>query len=112
MSRKVEVVLELEWVFLLEEIIWCQKSRALWLKEGDQSTEVFHRMANFDRRANTIEILNIYGVASFEVPIIRDHFVDFFENLLTKQKGWRLKLNSLIFDYIEPHNATWLERPF
>ena len=37
---------------LLEEMSWRQKSREVWLKEGDRNTRFFHRMANAHRRKN------------------------------------------------------------
>jgi len=36
--RKIDMSRELEKTLLFEEIIWRQKSRALWLKEGDKNT--------------------------------------------------------------------------
>ena len=47
---------------ILEEISWRQKSRALWLKEGDSNTKFFHRMANARRRGNFIGSLTVTGV--------------------------------------------------
>jgi hypothetical protein len=33
-----------------EEILWRQRSRALWLKEGDRNTSFFHRKAPGEQR--------------------------------------------------------------
>ncbi|KAG7969632.1 hypothetical protein I3843_07G040700 [Carya illinoinensis] len=79
LSRKIDLVSELERILSLEEISWCQKSRALWVKEGDRSTKFFHSVTNSRRRNNTIEMLKINGRDCTEAPVIRDHMVSFLK---------------------------------
>jgi hypothetical protein len=47
-------------------------SRVLWLKEGDKCTNIFHRVANLNRRNNSIELLSINGSVSSDQRVIRD----------------------------------------
>jgi hypothetical protein len=51
---KCSIIRDLENTVLQVEISWRQKSRVLWLKECDKCTKVFHRVANSNRRFNSI----------------------------------------------------------
>jgi hypothetical protein len=62
--RKIDMTKELEKTLLYEEVKWRQKSRALWLKEGDKNTKKFHRVANSHHRYNHVESLSINGSMS------------------------------------------------
>ncbi len=46
--------LRAEWDGLahLDEISWCQKSQVFWLRERDNNTKFFHKMAKSNRRRN------------------------------------------------------------
>ncbi|XP_070016488.1 uncharacterized protein LOC142182619 [Nicotiana tabacum] len=57
--RKAATLMEIEEQLKNEEIVWRQKSRALWLKEGDRNTKFFHRTANAHKRNNNIDQLMI-----------------------------------------------------
>lgn len=62
--RKCVVSKDLENSILQKEISWRQESRVLWLKEGDKCTKFFHRVANSNRRSNSLKSLSINGSIS------------------------------------------------
>ncbi len=70
--QKERIRAELEQNALLEEISWRQKSRALWLQEGDKNTRFFHCLANSHRRNNSITTLSINGELSSERDAVSD----------------------------------------
>ena len=71
----------LEKATLFEEISWRQKSRVLFLKEGNSNTRFFRRMANSTRRNNCIENLMIDGALSSNQDKITNHIEQFYMNL-------------------------------
>ena len=53
---------EVENLLSLEEISWRQKLRMLCIKEEDNNTKFFHKVANSHRRYNHLSILEVDGV--------------------------------------------------
>ena len=51
-DRRVVVKFDIDLLASLEEISWRQKSKALFIKEGDNNTRFFHKLANSHRRPN------------------------------------------------------------
>jgi hypothetical protein len=111
-GRKEQLIVGLEKVILMDEISWRQKSRALWLKEGDKNSSFFHRIANSNQNANTIGHLSINGIASTDQDEIRNHIAQFYEQLYKEDGHRRPLLDGIQFSSISDEDANWLERPF
>jgi hypothetical protein len=76
---------ELERLVVMDEIAWRQKSRVMWLKEGDKCTKFFHRVANSNRRNNSITSLDVDGVTYEDPNDIVTQQVRFYQNLYREQ---------------------------
>jgi hypothetical protein len=51
------IAMEMNELLYREEMMWLQRSRISWLKEGDQNTNFFHRKAVWRSRKNKIKKL-------------------------------------------------------
>ena len=103
---------EVENLFSLEEISWKQKSRMLWIKEGDNNTKFFHKMANSRRRFNHLSFLEVDGVIYKEESEMAAQVVNFYKNLYQESEEWRPLVEGLEFDQIDGSERGWLERRF
>ncbi|XP_035551700.1 uncharacterized protein LOC118349876 [Juglans regia] len=110
--RKATVVTELERVLFSVERSWRQKSRALWLKEGDRCTKFFHKVVNSHRRNNAIESLHSGTQVLSSPPKLANHIAHYYGTLLIESATLRPKLDALSFEAIDPQNVSVLERPF
>ena len=72
---------QVEHLLSLEEISWRQKSRMLYIKEGDNNTKFFHKMANSHRRFNHLRTLEVDGVVFEEDSEVSNQVVQFYKNL-------------------------------
>jgi hypothetical protein len=110
--RKTNMIRELEKMLLFEEVNWRQKSRALWLKEGDNNTKFFHRVANSHRRYNHVGALRINGAMSSDPVEIKEIIVKYYDKLYTEQSTWRPRVDGLSFSSIDVEERLWLECDF
>lgn len=72
-----------------EEVDWRQRSRALWLKEGDSNTKFFHRTANAHKRYNHIDQIAAEGVTLKDPADIKRDIVSFYQKLYAESEEWR-----------------------
>ena len=102
----------MEHLFSLEEISWRQKSRMLCIKEGNNNTKFFHKMANSHRRYNHLRILEVDKVVFEEESEVTAQVLQFYKNLYKESEGWRPFVEGLEFDFIGDMERVWLERKF
>ncbi|CAL5401981.1 unnamed protein product [Camellia sinensis] len=69
----------------MEEVCFRQKSRCLWLKDGDRNTTLFHRMANGHHRVNQISRLWVDGRELRIDSEIKDGVVGYYQHLFRPQ---------------------------
>ncbi len=111
-GQREDLIVGLVKVILMDEISWRQKSRVLWLKEGDKNSSFFHRIANSNRNTNTISQLIINGTTATNQDEIQDHIAQFYEQLYLEDGHRRPYLDGASFSTISTEEAAWLDRPF
>ena len=95
----------------MEEVSWRQKSREIWLKEGDRNTWFFHKMANSHRR-NSILSININGRRLNKEPEIKECLVGAFQSLLSTSNNWRTPIPNIPINLISEEQVAKLEEMF
>jgi hypothetical protein len=96
----------------MAETSWRQKSRALWLKEGDNNTSFFHHLANSNRRRNYLGRLEVDGCVFEDKEDIKTQVEQFYHSLYQESESWRPEVDGLHFDAIDSNDRDLLERPF
>ena len=74
------------WV-MKEEIFWRQKSRELRLKEGDNNTKFFHRIANAHSKRNWLSKLKVNGCWHSKENNLKNSVVGGFQELYSEEEG-------------------------
>ncbi|RVW67638.1 Transposon TX1 uncharacterized 149 kDa protein [Vitis vinifera] len=97
---------------LLEETSWRQKSREIWLREGDNNTKYFHKMANARARRNFLSKIKVNGVNLSSLAEIKEDVCNAYQTLLSDPGDWRPSINGLNFKELGEGLANSLEVMF
>ncbi|GKV31169.1 hypothetical protein SLEP1_g39893 [Rubroshorea leprosula] len=85
----------------IKERMWQQKSRKLWLKEGDANTKFFHRCVKGRWRSNEVNSIRINGEQHTEVESIKQETAKYFQNLFAEEQWSRPKLDGISFKFVK-----------
>jgi hypothetical protein len=84
-SQEMEITQQLEDRKRQEEILWKQKSRVQWLKEGERNTRFFHRTVIQRRHSNKItHLISEAGETITSHADMENTLIDYFQNLLSE----------------------------
>ena len=84
----------------------------LYVKEGDNDTRFFHRLANSHRNANLIKRIEVDGVLYEDEADVRSQLVFFYQGLYKEIEAWRPTMDRLDFACIEEEERLSLEKEF
>ena len=110
--RHIQLKGDIEHLASLEEISWRQKSCALYVKEGDNNTCFFHRLANSHLNVNQIKRIELDGVLYEDETNVRSQLVLFYQGLYKETKVGRPTMDGLEFACIEEDERLSLEKEF
>lgn len=82
------------------------------MKEGDQNTRFFHRVANSHHKNNSIQNLRVNGELTRDTETIKGCIMQFYQQLFTETNAYRPSLDGLDFSSISGASSCWLDRPF
>ncbi|CAN0926052.1 hypothetical protein LINGRAHAP2_LOCUS35105 [Linum grandiflorum] len=102
----------LDKLWKMEEISWKQKFRDSWLKAGDRNTRYFHRLANYNRRKNTLNNITVDRILRQGHTELATAVVAFYDNLFSETTNVRPFPKGLRFSTINPSLAGDLVVPF
>ncbi|KAF3645754.1 putative COP9 signalosome complex subunit 4-like [Capsicum annuum] len=95
-----------------EKIAYRQRSRAVWLKQGDRNTDFFHRIANAHRSTNTIDKLKVRGVILTKVEEVHEEIISYSKKLYSELEDWRPHLDVRNCPMIGEEENSLLMAPF
>ena len=97
---------------LLKKTSWRQKSKEIWLKEGDKNTKFFHKMAHAHARRNLLTKVKIKGVTLTNENKIWAGVCRAYQSLLSESGNWRPSVRGLQFGVLGEEKSRKLRVAF
>jgi hypothetical protein len=115
-TQEAEVNQQLEARKVQEEILWKQKSRIQWLKEGDRNTKFFHKTTIHRHHTNRItQLTSINGEPIYSHEDLEMTLIDYYRDLLTEPLPNRFeaiaKVTQHVPSLVTPEKNSALLRP-
>ena len=111
-GRRLSLKEEFQRTLREEEIMWRQRLRCKWLKEGDKNTKFFHGMASQRKIINRISSLLDEDRRLERNEEIIEHIKQYFIKLYSKERSKRPSLDNMQFVKLHEERMQWLERKF
>jgi len=98
----------------VEEVIWRQKSRAVWLKDGDKNTKFFHGKENQRSKTNEISKLkDEHGILWRGDENMERLLVNYFSSLFTTSDPVNMELTCEVTrDRLSADHISWCNRTY
>ena len=76
-----------------EELMWQQRSKVKWLREGDNNTKYFHKIASGRKRRNCLVSIKDRDKRHVGQVAISQHVINYFKTIFSGQPQWELKVD-------------------
>ncbi|XP_071714472.1 uncharacterized protein [Rutidosis leptorrhynchoides] len=112
LDERTKSFVEVEEISQLDDLDIQQKSRIKWDIEGDENSQFFHGLVNYQRKHNLIKGILIDGMWNSNPKEIKDHFFDFFANKFSSLQSDVLFPNLTPFSTLNRDDVVSLESEF
>ena len=91
--RKTELLVELNEILVNEELFLLQQSKERWLLKWESNIAYYQKIANGNKRKNTIHSLNVGDTVVKGTDKLLEHATDFYESLFGPAPGNMFQLD-------------------